>query len=448
MNNNSTGSVGLKGRLAYGSGDLASALIYQGLGFFILIYWTNEALISPAAAGMILLVSRIFDGFTDIFFGRMVDKVKSKHGKARPWLLWLSIPFGISAVMTFWSPGSDSNTMNIIYAFISYNITMTIYTAINIPYGVLNAKMTSDPVERGVLGVFRGLGVVIGITIVMGLTPVLVQSFGYSVAFMILGALGATLILFTFYGTKEVYGNDMESEEISFKDSIKVLSKNLPWFLMLFGGIVLFTGGTAKTAAMAYYATYNLGNPALMAMLGVIGIPAMVLGMFAAPAMFKRFGKVKASIYSQLIMGAISVVYFVLSLEGLSPMELYSFIFISSVPFGIAMAAFFPLFSDAIEYGEYVTGQRVEGLTYSAASMGTKIGSGIGGAIMAWSLGISGFNAALEVQGDATHFIIEFMFLWAPIIAGVIYAIILMFNRSDKDREKVMATIESARKKQ
>lgn len=440
MNNVKTAKLGLKSRLAYGSGDLASGLIYQGVGFFILIYWTNEALISPAAAGTILLVSRVFDGFTDIFFGRMVDKVKSRHGKARPWLLWLAVPFGLSAALVFWSPGS-SDMINIVYAFVSYNIVMIIYTAVNIPYGVLNAKMTSDPVERGILGIFRGAGVLVSIVIVSVLAPLLVNMFNYTVAFFFLGVIASILILVTFAGTKEVFGNTADSVEYSFVESFGVLVRNLPWILMLSAGIILFTGGAVRIALTAYYAIYNMGNPGAIPILMMLMIPGMIVGMGFAPMMFKHLGKVKTSIYSNFAMVPVAMVFYALSLNGLTTFELYTFLLVSAVFFGTSMSGFFPMISDTIEYGQWKTGKRIEGLTYSAASMGTKVGGGIGGAIAAWGIAIVGFNATVDIQSDVTLAGIGFLYLWFPVITGTLYAVILMFNRSDKDRDELMAAI-------
>lgn len=99
-----------------------------------------------------------FDGISDIIMGVIVDRTKSRFGKARPWLLRICIPFAVSGVLLFSVPTSWAATPKLVYVFITYNLVSTmIYTAINVPYSALNALMTQDPYERFVLSIFRNL---------------------------------------------------------------------------------------------------------------------------------------------------------------------------------------------------------------------------------------------------------------------------------------------------
>ena len=145
-------------RFSYGCGDFGCNIIYTAMSAFLLFYYTDYAKVSALAVGTIMMVSRIFDGISDIIMGVIVDRTKSRFGKARPWLLRMCIPFAISGILLFSVPTSWAATPKLVYVFITYNLVSTvIYTAINVPYSALNALMTQDPYERSVLSIFRNL---------------------------------------------------------------------------------------------------------------------------------------------------------------------------------------------------------------------------------------------------------------------------------------------------
>lgn len=143
-------------RFSYGCGDFGCNIIYTAMSAFLMLYYTDYAGVSAIAVGTIMMVSRIFDGISDVIMGVIVDRTKSRFGKARPWLLRMCVPFAISGVLLFSVPTSWAQTPKLVYVFITYNLVSTIiFTAINVPYSALNALMTQDPYERSVLSVFR-----------------------------------------------------------------------------------------------------------------------------------------------------------------------------------------------------------------------------------------------------------------------------------------------------
>ena len=142
-------SVGFVERLAFGCGDLANNIVYSGISTFLLFYYTNVIGVGAAAVGTIMLISRFLDCIADLTMGVIVDRTKSKYGKARPWILRMAIPFAIGAVLLFSVPMSFGNNAKLIYIFITYNLVSTIiYTSINVPYATLNALITQDQYER------------------------------------------------------------------------------------------------------------------------------------------------------------------------------------------------------------------------------------------------------------------------------------------------------------
>ena len=143
-------------RFSYGCGDLGCNIIYSAMSSFLLFYYTDYIKVSALTIGTIMLISRVFDGITDLIMGVIVDRTKSNSGKCRPWIIRMAIPFAVAAVLLFSVPEGLGNTAKIIYIFITYNlVSSVIYTAINVPYATLNSLITQDQYERSVLSIFR-----------------------------------------------------------------------------------------------------------------------------------------------------------------------------------------------------------------------------------------------------------------------------------------------------
>ena len=131
-----------KTRIAYGLGDTAQNVVWGAMGILTFFY-TDYAGIDPAIVGLVMLLSRCFDGFSDVVMGFLVEKTHSKWGKSRPWILWMSIPFAVSIILIYTVPQTTS-ALQFAYIFVTYNFCTTFcYTALNLPYGSLSAMMTS-----------------------------------------------------------------------------------------------------------------------------------------------------------------------------------------------------------------------------------------------------------------------------------------------------------------
>ena len=141
-------------RVAYGLGDTAQNVVWGAMGILTFFY-TDYAGIDPAMVGLVMLISRCFDGFSDVIMGLIVERTNSKWGKSRPWILWMSVPFAISIVLIYTVP-HGSSAMQFAYLFVTYNLCTTVcYTALNLPYGSLSAMMTRSSKERDMLSITR-----------------------------------------------------------------------------------------------------------------------------------------------------------------------------------------------------------------------------------------------------------------------------------------------------
>ncbi len=149
------GRLSWKTRFAYGCGDTACNVVFGMISTVLTLFYTDYVGVSAATVGMVMLLSRLFDGFSDVVMGFIVEKTNSKWGKSRPWILWMSVPYAISAVLLFTVPHSTI-MVQFLYMFVTYNFCTTIcYTAINLPYGSLSAMMTRISGERDMLSIVR-----------------------------------------------------------------------------------------------------------------------------------------------------------------------------------------------------------------------------------------------------------------------------------------------------
>lgn len=169
--------LALKEKIGYALGDGAANIAWRGVATFLFIFYTDVFGISPATVGVLMLIARFGDGIIDIIMGIVCDRTNSKYGKFRPWILWTSIPLGITLSLLFTSP-KFGPTGKVIYAYATYLIFFIVYTANNIPYGALMAVMTADDKERTSLGSYRMVGAFTGGMVVQGALLFLVLHFG------------------------------------------------------------------------------------------------------------------------------------------------------------------------------------------------------------------------------------------------------------------------------
>ena len=438
-------------RFSYGCGDFGCNIIYTAMSAFLLFYYTDYAKVSALAVGTIMMVSRIFDGISDIIMGVIVDRTKSRFGKARPWLLRMCIPFAISGILLFSVPTSWAATPKLVYVFITYNLVSTvIYTAINVPYSALNALMTQDPYERSVLSIFRNLLATAGTLTINTFTLPLVEYFGnnasaWTKTFVVFGFVSIAAFLCTFFGTKErvranEIGEQKVEENVPFVTGIKALFQNKYWIMMTGMLALFFLMYSVNGGATVYYAKDILGDKNLVSTINGIFNIVQILGMFFIAMLVKKFGK--RNVFSLgLILDIIGML--VLNFSG----GFMPIIVVSSVIRGIGNACggatMWAMVSDTIDYGEWKTGYRTEGLVNSACSFGYKIGNGIGSALLGVILEVGGYvgNAAAQTASALTS--IKICFVWIPIAVYVCGLIIMKFYHLDKEFDGILADLKA-----
>ena len=448
--------LSFKERFSYSLGSLACNLVWTAIGAFMVIFYTDIAMIPAATVGVILLVSRIFDGFSDIGMGVIVDRGKSPKGKARPWLLRMAIPFGVATFLCFnafpgWPVGAK-----IAYAFITYNIMTTIvYTAVDMPYGVMNAALSQDQYQRSVLNIFRLFMAIVAGVVVNMVVPQMTEALGggaqgWRLTFALVGIIAAIMFLLTYFNTKErVAATVTVKDDVSVKDGFKALMKNKYWMMIVVYAVLSYTT-TGLGGMGAYFCREILGDFSLVGTISVVGVLPMIVGAFVLAPIVKKSGKRVAALIG-IVCGIIGcILIFIANPKEGSDLTLF-FAAVVLRAFGSAfiIGTLFAIVADTIEYGEWKSGVRTEGLVYSASSFGGKLGNGIGMAIVSISLSVGGYIARTvdgfgpTGQSDATLNAIRIVYIWIPIILLACMGIIMLFFKLDKDYPTILAELKA-----
>ncbi|HCL4445138.1 TPA: MFS transporter [Clostridium botulinum] len=446
-NNPNKEIINFSEKLGYGLGDFACNLVWNSLSMFILYFYTDVMGMKAAIISTLMLVVRIIAGFMDIASGIVVDKTKTKYGKARPWILWMAIPFGISTILLFSIPNIGESG-KLVYVVITYVLLNVIYTAINIPYGVLNSLMTQDQNERSEINIYRMFCSTAGSLCVSVLVLPLVSLFGgeqgaWVITFAIFGIVATFMFFITFKTTKErvTAVNEEKSQNISFKDGMKALIQNKYWIIIVLLLVVLFMNMGIMGGSMIYYAQYILNDKKLVGGLSIAqNIPTLIVMLTIAMPLIKKYGKRNTAILG-------SIIFILGSLFALIDLTSVKLIYISIIVKGtgnaLISATVFALLADTIEYGEWKTNVRTEGLVYSAGNFGLKIGIGLGTAIVGWLLAFSNYNGSSKIQTNTAINAINILFIWLPMILSGVQIILLKFYKLDKIYPNIISDLEN-----
>lgn len=406
-------------RLAFGVGalpEVANAIISA----FLTIYYTDNIGLAAGMVGTMFFISKLFDGISDLLAGTLIDRTKTKWGKARPWLLWLSVPTGLALALIFFIPKDGSSTMQMIYAFVTYNLyTTVLYTITGIARNALGPLMTQDMKERNLLSTFGMFFVVGGIAAGCSFTFPLIFALGgdiraWRILFSIYGLVVTLGLLFSFFFSRE-YVVSVEStqkenvEKIGFSEGVKLFFTNKYLMFALAMTFLMQLYQQVPNGAQTYFFTYTLGDPLLMGTLGMVNLIPTVIGIgVLAGVCLAKFGKRKC-FYFGAVMQAVGMV-----LRGIAGMtQNIPLLIVSAVVSGLFMgllsvpAATFVF--DGIDYGEYIQNKRIEGIGSSISSFSSKISAGLGAAMVGWVLALTGFIAN-EAQNTATNMGIIIMY--------------------------------------
>jgi len=425
--------VPLLNKIAYGVGTGGGNVWSQIAAAFLLSYYTDTALLGAGAVASMFLICRIFDGISDLIMGAVVDRTKTKWGKARPWLL-VSGPLSLLGIYLCMNvPMGLGNGGKLIYAYLTYIfMSVIVYTIFGIANTALLPLMSRDHDETTMLATFSALGNnIIGLIAGSSITP-LVLNLGWQKSSLILGLISCVLILFSALINKEETfdDEDIKRDEPSLKEQFPSVMKNKYFWLLLLVGVFTLLMNANAIAAQIYFCNIVLGNPMFMSVLMTAGQLPGIFILLIMPYISKKWSK-----QTFLLLGAVLLIagFVVSGLAGTNETMIVVGTVIRSLGAGPLLSAVFVLVPDVVEYGYMKSGIRSEGLISSAQSIGSKIGIGLGSALTGWILAAVGYSGSADASNiDQIANAVRFDFTWLGAIFGVVILIIVLMLNVEK----------------
>lgn len=427
-------------RISYALGDTAQNVVWGGMAILTFFY-TDYAGIDAAIVGLVMLISRCFDGFSDIIMGFVVEKTNSKWGKSRPWILWTSLPFAISIVLIYTVPQTTS-ALQFAYIFVTYNLCTTVcYTALNLPYGSLSAMMTRVSKERDMLSIIRMALSPIGRILAVSATLPLVKVFGdtqmaWVKVMSIWAVLALALLILCFSQCKETVVIDARKSsgaKIPILKSLKCIALNKYFWaamtIWMMQNVIFCVNGTV----LPYYCKYVFNNDTVYSILYLVETVINITVMLVfSPMLLRRFGKRNMSLAGVLLCFVGHLIFL------LNPLDFNWVVFsciIRGIGFAPVQSVIFGFLGDVVEYGQWKFHMRQEGLIFSGGSVGTKVGSGLTNAILTSLLALAGYVSSTTgsaVQPDSAIQMIIHLYEYAPIFVWIVLIGVLYFYKLDK----------------
>ena len=438
-------------KIGYGAGDIAGNCVYALLTAFMMIYLTDTIGLSMGIVSTLIAASKIFDGVTDFFFGRMIDKTHTRMGKARPWMLWPYIGCAITLVACFSIPTAWGQTAQYIFFFLSYTLLNAVFfTANNIAYASLTALITKNTSERVQIGSFRFIFAFATKIVIEAVTISAVARLGggvtgwriIAIIYAVIGLIANTLSVFS---VKELPEADEEMEEereeehkLTFLQSFKLLLKN-KYYVIICCSYILTQLYASVIGMGTYYAKYILGDEELFSDLSLAINITMVVALTVLPYVIKKLGGMyKLNIWGYILAALGRVGVMAAAYMGSLPLMI-AFTAVSTIGIAPLQGDLNALIACCSEYTTLTTGHRLEGMMYSFSSLGIKIGGALGTAICGWLLDAAGYIKNAAVQTTATVGMLNFLYLWMPVILCALVALLLVFLRVERANETLLA---------
>ncbi len=454
-NLNAVKPFGNSDRIGYMFGDFGNSLLFNFIGSYLLVFYTDAFGISAAAVGTLMVISRVWDAINDPIMGVIVDKRKAgKDGKFRPYLKYMGIPLGIFTILTFLVIPNMPQSMKLPYAYITYIGFGMAYTAINIPYGSLASVMTTDPVERTSLSTWRNLAATFSMILLMFLTPKLifdaqgaVSVKGFVIAAVLYAIIANIAYQLSYRMTTERVVHEVEEtqEKASLVETIKTLAKNRALIGLILGSLGTLTAVFLPSSLNAYLFKDYFQAPGLLGIAGMVGMLGTFIALPLTTKLVAKFGKKNVSTYSLVIsIAAYAVMVF---FPSKNPYIYMGLSVVSGIGAGFYNMIVWALVGDVIDYQEYISGKREEGTVYAAYSLARKLVQAIVGSIGGFALAAIGYQSGAATQTTEVAESIRMIITVIPLV-GFIFGFVtmkLVYNLSNKKLEEINNELERRR---
>ena len=417
------GSASLSERIGYGFGDMSSSMFWKIFSYYLPFFYSNVFGLSLVDAGVLVLVTRIWDAVSDPMMGVIADRTQTRWGKYRPYLLWVAPLFSIAGILLFTTP-DWSYGAKLVYAYVTYILMMTVYTAINVPYGAMLGVMTSDPQEKTVFSSFRMFFAYGGSFIALAAWEPLVKwimdseqwkmstASAWQHAMMVIAAACLVLFILTFLLTRERLKT---VSTVSVGKDFRSLLSNRPWWLLIGAALCFNLFCTVRGATVAYYFADIIGFdarlylPSLGEGSGVgflfyaglflsVGEVANMVGVACTVPLARRLGKKTLFMAVNASLLVLSIMFFFIPVSPTGFWLMLLFQVLISILTGVMSPLVWSMYADVSDYAELRYKTASTGLIFSSSSMAQKFGGAIGGAAVLWLLSACGYTPRTEEQ--------------------------------------------------
>jgi GPH family glycoside/pentoside/hexuronide:cation symporter len=390
----------LKEKIGYGFGDMSSSMFWKIFSYYLPFFYSNIFGLSLVDAGVLVLVTRIWDAVSDPMMGIISDRTQTKWGKYRPYLLWVAPFFSICGILLFTTPDLDYGG-KLIWAYVTYILMMTVYTAINVPYGAMLGVMTDDSNEKTVFSSFRMFfaygGSFVSLFLWEPLTNLMggyKSAGGWFWAMVIIAAACFVMFILCFLMTKE---HLKTMSTVSVGSDFKALLSNKPWWLLIGAALCFNLFNTVRGATVAYFFQDIIGTEGSIVFFGLIfafyaglflgvGEVSNMVGVASCVPISNMLGKKTTFILVNASLVVLSVLFFFIPCTPMGYWIMLIFQILISILTGIMSPLVWSMYADVSDYAELKFNTASTGLIFSSSSMAQKFGGAIGGAAVLWLL--------------------------------------------------------------
>ena len=466
------GLLGIREKVSYGFGNLASCLYWQTFMVYLTIFYTDIFGIGAAAAGTMIGLSRSMDAFFDPVMGMIADRTRSRWGKFRPFLLWFCVPLAVMGVLTFTVPSLGASG-KLVWAYATYNALMLLYTAVNIPYTAMLGVITPNPGERTELssiqfvGAFAG-GIIVSATLLPmskagGWLGARTVERGWQLAFALYGIAAVIFFLTTFMGVRERV-SPPKAQRTSVLRDLGDLVTNGPWLIVLGTTITFIVSGALRSSVTAHYFKYYVGVqtltlpsflPRSVAGTQVWGWESLVsvfttsnqiaslVGVVMIPFIARIMGR-KAAVVVLLVVAIASTASFYYLGPDQVPL-IYGINLLISVTSGPLAALLWAMYADTADYAEWKRGRRATGLIFSASIFSQKQGWAIGAWVALALMQSVGFVANTVQTPASLHGLLLLMSLLPASIGVASIVLVLFYPLTEAKMSRIASDLKERR---
>jgi GPH family glycoside/pentoside/hexuronide:cation symporter len=442
--------LSFKEKLAYGLGDTASNFYFQAFNLFLVYYYTDIFGLESGAVGTLMFVTPILIAALNPVIGVVADRTNTRWGKFRPWILWGAIPYGVLGYLMFANPALSLHG-KLIYAWITYTMTLIAYAAINTPYGALMGVMSPSSDDRTSLSSYRFACAFSGTLLIGWLVPWLKNFLageggspadGFRNTMAIFAVISVGMFLYTFANTRERVQSP-PTQDSSLGHDLRDLSANGPWLVLFFVAFLNLANVGLRNGAGIYYFKYCVGQESSIGTFNLVGFLCFIAGAMSTK-LFTRFFSRRKLMIGLTILNALGIgaCYFV---DPKNLPLLYALNIFASLAAGPTPAIVWSLYADTADYGEWKFGRRATGLIFSATVFAQKVGLAIGSAMIGWLLSYYGFVANADQAPRALHGI-NLLFSLLPGGFALLAGLAIWFYKLDEPQVKQIELDLAARK--